>query len=425
MNDIAPTPAAGLHSGTRVESGPPLWLLAELTYRCPLHCVFCYNPVDYTRERDELDTGQWLDVLRQARALGAAQLGLSGGEPLMRDDLEEIVAEAARLGFYTNLITSGVGLTEKRIAALKDAGLDHIQLSFQDSTQEMNDFLSSTRTFELKRKVAALIKAHGFPMVMNCVLHRYNLPHVDKIIDMALAMDAEYLELANTQYYGWAFTNRAHLIPTQRQLAEAEAVVQRYRERIGSRCRIFFVVPDYFERRPKRCMNGWGTVFLGIAPDGTALPCHAARGLPGLDFPNVKTLPLAQIWYDSDAFNRFRGFGWMKEPCASCDEKERDFGGCRCQAYLLTGDAANADPVCDKSPMHGEVERAVQAAAARDATAGGAAERPVREQPILFRNDANSRALRMRDAAHGRESQAGLEHDERERDCTPHDGPKV
>ncbi|HEV7390121.1 MAG TPA: radical SAM protein, partial [Burkholderiales bacterium] len=208
---------------------PPLWLLAELTYRCPLHCAFCYNPVNYTDHSSELTTDEWLGVFRQARALGAAQLGFSGGEPLLRDDLEVLVGEARKLGFYTNLITSGVGLTEKRLGDMKAAGLDHIQLSFQDSTQELNDFLSSTRTFELKQRVAASIKRHGFPMVLNCVLHRYNLPHVDKIIDMALAMGAEYLELANTQYYGWAHANRAQLMPTAEQLRDAEAVVERYR----------------------------------------------------------------------------------------------------------------------------------------------------------------------------------------------------
>ncbi|WP_206995513.1 pyrroloquinoline quinone biosynthesis protein PqqE [Trinickia mobilis] len=366
---------------------PPLWLLAELTYRCPLHCVFCYNPVDYADRRRELGTDEWIGVLRQARALGAAQLGFSGGEPLVRDDLEVLVGVARTLGFYTNLITSGVGLTDARLGHLKAAGLDHIQLSFQDSTQALNDFLSSTRTFDLKQRTAASIKQHGFPMVMNCVLHRYNLPHVAKIIDMALAMGAEYLELANTQYYGWAHANRAHLLPTREQVAEAEAVVERYRSTIGDACKIFFVVPDYFERRPKRCMNGWGAVFLGIAPDGVALPCHAARGLPGLAFPNVQASSLREIWYESEAFNRYRGFEWMKEPCRSCDEKARDLGGCRCQAYLLTGDPANADPVCDKSPMHGEVVEAVRfAAAAAPADA-------FREQPILFRNDANSRTL--------------------------------
>ncbi|MGI4856405.1 MAG: pyrroloquinoline quinone biosynthesis protein PqqE [Janthinobacterium lividum] len=362
---------------------PPLWLLAELTYRCPLHCAFCSNPVDYARYATELNTAQWIDVLRQGRALGAAQLGFSGGEPLLRDDLEELVAEARRLGFYTNLITSGVGLTEQRLTALKTAGLDHIQLSFQDSTRELNDFLSNTKTFDLKKRVAAAIKAHDFPMVMNCVLHRYNLPHVDKIIDMALAMGAEYLELANTQYYGWARANQAQLMPTAAQLQAAEAVVNRYRETIGERCKIYFVVPDYFENRPKRCMNGWGAVFLGVAPDGAALPCHTARSIPGLSFPSVLEHPLRDIWYDSAAFNRFRGLDWMKEPCRSCDEKHLDLGGCRCQAYLLTGDAANADPVCGKSPDHERVIKVVTAAALRNTS----------EQPITFRNDRNSLAL--------------------------------
>lgn len=387
MTDLSQPAAAEQSQATPNGAAPPLWLLAELTYRCPLHCAFCYNPVDYTDHSRELSTEQWIGVLREARALGAAQLGFSGGEPLVRDDLEVLVGEARKLGFYTNLITSGVGLTDKRLGDLKAAGLDHIQLSFQDSTQELNDFLSSTRTFELKQRVAASIKRHGFPMVLNCVLHRYNLPHVGKIIEMALAMGAEYLELANTQYYGWAHQNEAQLMPTREQLEEAEAVVEHYRRTQGERCKIFFVVPDYFERRPKRCMNGWGAVFLGVAPDGAALPCHAARGLPGLVLPNVKDTPLREIWYESDAFNRFRGLAWMKEPCRSCDEKEHDLGGCRCQAYLLTGDAANADPVCDKSPSHDTVVQVVNVA--RRAAAASQA----REQPILFRNDANSRKL--------------------------------
>jgi pyrroloquinoline quinone biosynthesis protein E len=366
---------------------PPLWLLAELTYRCPLHCAFCYNPVDYAHHNSELTTEEWLDVFRQARALGAAQLGFSGGEPLLRDDLEVLVGEARKLGFYTNLITSGIGLTDARLAALKAAGLDHIQLSFQDSTKELNDFLSSTRTFDLKHRVAKSIKQHGFPMVLNCVLHRYNLPHVDKIIDMALEMGAEYLELANTQYYGWAYENRAQLMPTAEQLRDAEAVVERYRDEIGSRCKIYFVVPDYFEKRPKRCMNGWGSVFIAVAPDGAALPCHAARSLPGFKFPSVKEVPMRAIWYESDAFNRFRGVEWMKEPCRSCEEKTTDMGGCRCQAYQMTGDAANADPVCDKSPMHDKVISVVRRAASRPESD---------EYPIVFRSDANSRLLSER-----------------------------
>jgi pyrroloquinoline quinone biosynthesis protein E len=369
MNETAAPPA-------------PLWLLAELTYRCPLHCPFCYNPVDAASHGPELDTEAWLRVISEARALGAVQIGFSGGEPLVRDDLETLVAHARRLGFYTNLITSGVGLNETRIAALKEAGLDHIQLSFQDSTRELNDFLSSTRTFELKRKVAGLIKAYGYPMVLNCVLHRYNLPHVAQIIDMALELGAEYLELANTQYYGWALKNRDQLMPTAEQLREAEDIVNRYRARIGEQCRILFVVPDYFEQRPKACMNGWGSVFLGVAPDGTALPCHAARSLPGLNLPNVRVMSLAEVWYESAAFNAFRGHAWMREPCRSCDEREADHGGCRCQAYLLTGDAREADPVCSKSPHHGEVERAVTFAR-RIAS--------VDEHPLVFRSFRDGR----------------------------------
>lgn len=366
---------------------PPLWLLAELTYRCPLHCPFCYNPVDYARDRTELSTEQWIDVMRQARRLGAAQLGFSGGEPLLRDDLEDLVGEGRRLGFYTNLITSGIGLTEARLARMKELGLDHIQLSFQDSTREMNDFLSSTKTFDLKARVARLIKQYDYPMVLNVVLHRFNLDHVDKIIDMALEMGVEYLELANTQYYGWALVNRDQLMPTREQVAHAEAVVNACRARIGNRMRILFVVPDYFEERPKACMNGWGSVFLGIAPDGTALPCHAARTLPGIDFPNVRETSVEDIWYGGEAFNRYRGDAWMKEPCRTCDDKARDFGGCRCQAYAMTGDAANADPVCAKSARHGELQTIVMHARRAQAETVW---QPARK--IVFRSDANSRA---------------------------------
>lgn len=363
--------------------GPPLWLLLELTYRCPLHCAFCYNPTDYAKTVTELDTADWIRVLREARALGAVQLGLSGGEPLTRDDLEEIVAEARRLGFYTNLITSGVGLTDTRIAALKAAGLDHIQLSFQDSSRQVNDFLSSTRTFDLKSKVAALIKQHEFPMVLNVVLHRLNIDHVEAILDMALRLGAEYVELANTQYYGWAFHNRDQLLPTREQIQCAEQALQRFRERVGAQMKIFFVVPDYFERRPKPCMNGLGSIFLTVAPDGTALPCHAARMLPGLNFPNVRETSILDVWFKSTGFTHFRGDDWMKEPCRSCPEKTRDFGGCRCQAYLLTGDAANADPVCDLSPHHHLVTAAVDRARTPRAE----------EKPLVFRGDRNSSRL--------------------------------
>ena len=387
--------------------GPPLWLLLELTYRCPLHCVFCYNPTNFAGIGPELDTDVWLRVLREARALGAVQLGLSGGEPLARDDLEIIVAEAHRLGFYINLITSGVGLGETRIAALKEAGLDHIQLSFQDSSQQMNDFLSSTRTFELKSKVAALIKKYDYPMVLNVVLHRLNIDHVEEILLMADSLGAEYVELANTQYYGWAWHNRDQLMPSRAQVERAEAATTRFRERNGRPMQIYFVVPDYFERRPKPCMNGLGSIFLTVTPDGTALPCHAARMLPGLAFPNVRDVSMEHIWLASSGFTHFRGDAWMKEPCRSCPEKARDFGGCRCQAYLLTGDAANADPVCDLSPHHHLVTDAV-ALAERPrvpvvgaiaekttvaAKVGGVDKTAVVEKPLVFRSPANSARL--------------------------------
>ena len=363
--------------------GPPLWLLAELTYRCPLHCVFCYNPVDYARQEDEISTDDWLRVLRQGREMGAVQLGLSGGEPLLRDDLEVIVAEARRLGFYSNLLTSGVGLTEARAAALKAAGLDHVQLSFQDSTREMNDFLSHTKTFALKNKVGKIIKDQGWPMVMNVVIHRLNIDHIDRIIGMAHEMGAEYLELANTQYYSWAFLNRSQLLPTHDQLKHAEAVTDEWRVKLGDAMRIFFVAPDYHEGKAKKCVNGWGSMFMTIAPDGAALPCHTARMLPGLAFPNVRDMALRDIWFDSEGFNRYRGTGWMKEPCASCAHKEEDLGGCRCQAYMLAHDAAAADPVCRLSPQHHVVEAAVAEAAAPKAV----------EHPLVFRDPVNSRRL--------------------------------
>jgi pyrroloquinoline quinone biosynthesis protein E len=348
--------------------------------------VFCYNPVDYSAHGAELSTDDWVRVLREGRALGAVQLGFSGGEPLLRDDLEILVAEARALGFYSNLITSGVGLNQTRIRAFKEAGLDHIQLSFQDSTRELNDFLSSTRTFDLKLKAARLIKDHDYPMVLNVVLHRLNIDHVGKILEMAEQLGAEYVELANTQYYGWGYLNRDRLLPTREQLERANEITQRLRDRIGERMRIFFVVPDYFETRPKPCMNGWGSVFLTVTPDGTALPCHAARMLPGLAFPNVRDSNLEAIWYESEGFARYRGDAWMKEPCRSCPEKMKDFGGCRCQAYMLTGDPANADPVCDLSPDHHRVTDAVARARRGD----------VEAKPIVFRNDRNSRALARR-----------------------------
>lgn len=378
MSTVAPLPPTATAS-----VGPPLWLLLELTYRCPLQCVFCYNPVDFAAIENELTTPEWIRVMREARALGSVQLGLSGGEPLMRDDVEAIAAEAHTLGYYTNLITSGVGLTRERLTELKRAGLDHIQLSFQDSTRELNDFLSHTRTFELKQRCAEWIKSSGYPMVLNCVIHRLNIDHLDTIIDMAARIGADYLELANTQYYSWAHLNREHLLPSRAQLERAEQTMRTWRERLQGKMRIFFVVPDYYEQRPKRCANGWGTTLMTIAPDGTALPCHTAKMLPGLSFPNVREHSVQHAWLDSDAFNRFRGHGWMKEPCASCDERDKDLGGCRCQAYLLAHDAGAADPVCSKSPHHHVVLEAVERAQ----------QNRVPEAPLIFRRRESSREL--------------------------------
>ena len=366
----------------------PLWVNAEITYKCPLHCVFCYNPLDYASTfKSELSTEDWLKVFKQSRELGAVQLGISGGEPLMRDDVEIMVEEGTKMGYYVNLLTSGIGLTEKRIAAFKEGGLGQIQLSFQDSTKELNDFLSSTKTFELKSKVAKLIKEHDYPMVLNVVLHRLNIDHIGQILEMAEAMGADHVELANSQYYAWALKNRAYLMPSAEQLRKAEETTNRFREKIGNKMKLYFIVPDYYSNRPKACMNGWGSVFLNVAPDGLALPCHEARMLPGLTFPNVRDNDMGWIWNESPAFNAYRGESWMQEPCSSCDERTKDFGGCRCQAFQLTGDAANTDPVCDKSPHHNIITEAVELAQKPQAP-------PVDVKPIVFfRDDKNSKAL--------------------------------
>jgi len=343
--------------------GRPLWLVLELTYRCPLKCVWCNNPLDFQRyAKHELSTEEWKDVLRQARALGSLQLGFSGGEPMLRDDLEELVAYADSLGFYTNLITSGIGLTEKRLAELKRVGLKQIQLSLQSAERKLTDELTGARAHDIKLDVAARIKAHGFPMVLNVPVVRQNIDQVERILAMAESIGVDYLEFANIQYYNWALLNREELLPTRAQIEHAEAAVRAARERLGQRMTIYFVIPDYYEGRPKACMNGWGTIHLTIAPDGAALPCQEVRVIEGLEFPTVREQPLAWIWNDSPLFRKFRGDQWMKSPCSGCAEKEKDFGGCRCQAFLLTGDASNCDPACSRSPHHHLVAAAIEAA---------------------------------------------------------------
>ncbi len=374
---------AGLNSN----QSKPLWLLAELTYRCPLQCPYCSNPVDIAKYNNELSTDDWIRVLRQARKMGATQLGLSGGEPLVRQDLEALITEARALGYYTNLITSGVGMDEVRVRAFKEAGLDHIQISFQASSEELNNFLGGTRSFQHKRDMARVVKKYAYPMVLNIVLHRKNIDHIRDVLDMTVELNADYVELASTQYYGWSRVNIEQLLPTRAQLLNAEKIARDYQEKMKDNMKIIYVIPDYFENRPKACMNGWGSIFLTIAPDGSALPCHAAAQLPGLDFPNVKDHSIEAIWNESDAFNRFRGFDWMQEPCRSCPEKEKDFGGCRCQAYMLTGDARNADPVCDKSPYHRQLHDAVERIGKLSAST------ECEEKPLLFRNMKNSKQL--------------------------------
>ena len=366
-------------------SGNPRWLLAELTYACPLQCPYCSNPIDYAQHSNELSTDDWLRVFTEARAMGAVQLGLSGGEPLIRKDLPELIRHARGLGYYINLITSGYGLSEEKIVALKEAGLDHIQISIQAPEASLNNYLAGTESFEEKKRVARLIKKHGYPMVLCVVIHRENIHLMQEILEMAEELGADYLELANTQYYGWAHINRDQLLPNREQFEQAEAIAQAYKEKVKGRMKIYYVVPDLYEDRPKACMNGWGTTFLTVAPDGMALPCHEARILPGLNCPNVKDMSIRDIWEKSDAFNQFRNFEWMQEPCKTCPEKTKDFGGCRCQAFLMTGDMNATDPVCSLSPKRSVVTEAIEEAATASKT--------LTQKTLVFRNSKNSKLL--------------------------------
>jgi pyrroloquinoline quinone biosynthesis protein E len=339
---------------------PPLALLAELTHRCPLRCPYCSNPVELERVSAELSEGEWQRVLREAAALGVLQVHFSGGEPMVRRDLGAMIAEAASLGLYSNLITSGTLGGEREIAAFAEAGLRHVQLSFQDHEPGNADRIAGlTGAFERKMTFAAAVRATGLPLTINMVVHRQNLDGIAEMIDMAEALGARRLEIAHVQYYAWALENRRALLPRREQLDEATRVVEAARERLKGVLAIDYVVPDYYGVRPKSCMNGWGRQFLNVMPSGTVVPCHAAETIPGIDFPSVRTASLVDIWYRSDAFNRFRGTDWMPEPCRGCDRREIDWGGCRCQAVALTGDAARTDPVCALSTDHGLVEAAL------------------------------------------------------------------
>ncbi len=319
--------------------------------------------------------------------MGAVQLGFSGGEPLLRYDLEELTSVARQLGFYTNLITSGVGLTEKRIKSLKKAGMDHIQLSFQAPDKTLNDYIAGTECFEQKLEAARLIKKYDYPMVLNFVRHRLTDDYVEPFLNLAIELEADYVELAATQYTGWDFINRNHLLPTREQLDRSGPIARAYKEKLKGKMKIYYVVQDHFEATPKACMNGWGAIFLVVAPDGAGLPCHSARLLPGINYPNVREHSIDWIWNQSPAFNEYRGDKWMKEPCHTCPDKKKDFGGCRCQAYLHTGDARNADPVCGRSSHHQQLVDYV------DHINPLTGNREFNEKPLLFRNMKNSKKI--------------------------------
>ena len=334
----------------------PLSLVAELSYRCPLRCPYCSNPLDWNeRSSQELDTEDWQRVIQQSRQLGVVQLGLSGGEPLLRPDLEVLVAEAATLGLYTTLVTAGTLLTPQRAARLRELGLDHVQISIQDSRAAESNRIAGIPCFEQKLAAARLAKALGFPLTLNFVLHRHNLDRIEEMLELAETLAADRVELANTQYYGWAWQNRAALLPTREQLHRAEQAVKAAQSRRRIPMGILYVIPDYYAEYPKPCMGGWGQRTIVVTPQGKALPCQAASVISDLEFANVRDRSLEWIWNESPAFNRFRGTDWLPELCQSCDRVEIDWGGCRCQAFLLTQNAAATDPVCHLSPDHEQV----------------------------------------------------------------------
>jgi len=344
----------------------PYSLIAELSYQCPLHCPYCSNPVDIggERYRHELSTEDWVRTFDQARRLGVLQLALTGGEPMLRRDLGALCEAARDAGLYSSLITAGTLFTPSRARDLKEAGLDHVQISIQSPDPEENDRIAGNRSFEKKIQAARAARELDFPLTINCVLHRQNLDRIEELLDLTLELGAQRLELANTQYYGWAVVNQQALLPSWEQLRRGEEAVARFRERVGPRVDVLWVLPDYYEDLPKPCMGGWGRTAMVVAPNGDVLPCQAASTIPGLEFANVREHSLEWIWNESDAFARFRGTDWMQEPCRSCPlgRQEVDWGGCRCQALRLTGDAAATDPVCRLSPHHEQVVSARESA---------------------------------------------------------------
>jgi PqqA peptide cyclase len=352
MTSAAPTPL----------DPKPLALIAELTHRCPLHCVYCSNPLELTRRAEELSTDVWTRIFREAAAAGVLQIDFTGGEPLARPDLTELVQSARAAGLYVNLITSGMPLDEARLDELVHAGLDHIQLSFQGAREETANEISGTKAHAQKLRVLEWLKSRRVALTLNFVIHRRNIDQLPEMLALGEASSAARIEFANVQYYGWAFENRENLLPSREQLDRSLDLLKRAEERLRGRIHVEFVVPDYYAKYPKACMGGWARRFVLVTPIGDALPCHAAKIIPGLHFENLKDRSLGEVWETSEAFRKFRGEEWLPEPCQSCDRRGRDFGGCRCQAFLLTGDATATDPVCSLAPQRPLVDAIVAVA---------------------------------------------------------------
>ena len=353
MNEIAPLEQFGDAVPGPSCARAPIGLLAELTHRCPLQCPYCSNPLELDRVNLELTTAEWQDVMRQAADLGILQIHLSGGEPTVRKDLEDIVEVAAKAGLYTNLITAGVTLTRDRLKRLKDLGLDHVQLSIQDVDEANAEKISNYKNgLQKKRELGKWVRELDMPLTINAPIHRHNIENLPNIINFAVEMGAGRIEVANIQYYAWALKNRASLMPTRAQVIRSAEIVEEAKERLKGILVFDFVVPDYYAKTPKPCMGGWGKGIINVTPQGRVLPCHASEQIPGLEFDNVKDKRLADIWLHGQAFEKYRGTSWMKEPCKSCPRAEIDFGGCRCQAMAFTGDATNTDPACKFSPHH-------------------------------------------------------------------------
>lgn len=340
----------------------PLALIAELTHRCPLHCVYCSNPLELQNRANELPTETWVRVFKEAAELGVMQADLTGGEPLARTDILDLIRAARTAGLYVNLITSGLPLDEPRLAKLIEAGLDHLQLSFQGATEEIASEISGTKSHRQKLRVLEWLKKVRVAVTLNFVIHRNNIDQIEQMLAIAESSSATRVEFANVQYYGWAFANRERLLPTRDQLDRSMETLKSAQERLRGKIRIEYVVPDYYAKYPKPCMGGWGRKLMLITPTGEALPCHAAQIIPGLQFENVKDRTLREIWENSAAFQKFRGEDWMQAPCRTCDRREQDFGGCRCQALLLAGDASATDPVCSLAPTRTKVDAIIAAA---------------------------------------------------------------